>query len=245
MQVGTNVIKCHHVLGHGWQDLSQGFVSSCNPYFIQLIRLAWSSALYRMASAMSFNSALVLAPGFSTASGVFPDEGTLLQPAALANVSFGQGELTATPIHIAQMTASVVNGGSVYPARLLAGQVSTDGYITPEDEEPPIRLYSGQTAAALREMMCRVVEDGTGATARPEKGGAGGKTGTAETGWLSADGSTMVQSWFTGFYPAQDPQFVITVVSEDAGNSKKQAAPVFKVICDELYRLYIDKSDDR
>lgn len=237
LTVGTNVIKCHYLLGHGEQHLTEGFVNSCNPYFIQLVRMVGPTALYRMASAMSFDTALTLTEGLTTASAVFPSMETLLQPTALANVSFGQGELTATPLHIAQMTASVVNGGTVIPSRIVLGTVDAAGHMAVAESEPPIRLYSTATASALRDMMRKMVESDSGTPARPAIGGAGGKTGTAETGWKLEDGSTMVQSWFTGFYPADDPQYVITVLSEDAGRSKKTAAPVFKAICDELQRM--------
>ncbi len=237
LPVGANVIKCHHILGHGWQDLTAGFVNSCNPYFIQLIQQVKGRPLYRLASAMSFDSALTLTAGYTTASAVFPTEEELNQATALANVSFGQGELSATPLHIAQMTASVVNGGTVVPSRLVLGRVDKEGRFTAAETEPPVRLYSKNTAARLREMMCKAVLSGTGADARPSVGSAGGKTGTAETGWVLEDGTTMVQSWFTGFYPADDPDYVITVLSEDAGRSKKNASPVFKAICESLANL--------
>ena len=232
--VGANVIKCHQLFGHSRQDMQQGFINSCNPYFIQLMQLVGGTPLYRMATAMSFNSALKLMDNYSTAPAVFPSESELLQPTALANVSFGQGALVATPVHIAQMTAAVANGGTVRPTRLLMGTVDRYGNLDVAKEEPPITLFSPSTAEKLRSMMIRVVEEGTGVNARPQTGGAGGKTGTAETGWLLENGSTMVQSWFTGFYPADSPRYVITVLSEDVRTTKKQSAPVFQKICDEL-----------
>ncbi len=237
IRVGANVIKCHHVLGHGTLDLTGGFVQSCNPYFIQLIKQAGGAALYRMATAFGFNTALTLAPDYQTAAAVFPEPAELLQPTALANVSFGQGKLTATPVHIAQMTAAVVNGGVVRPARITYGAVTVNGEVIPSSENPPMTLFSPTVAAQVRGMMTAMIEDKVGEAARPQTGGAGGKSGTAETGWKTQSGDTMVQSWFTGFYPAEDPKYIVTVVSEDAETSKKTAAPVFKVICDALARL--------
>ncbi len=237
LRVGANVIKCHHVLGHGTLDLTGGFVQSCNPYFIQLIKQAGGASLYRTATAFGFNTALTLAPDYRTAAAVFPEPAELLQPTALANVSFGQGKLTATPMHIAQMTAAVVNGGAVRPLRLVYGTVTVNGETIAASPNPPMTLFSPAVAKQVRTMMTSVIEDPIGEAARPETGGAGGKSGTAETGWLAENGRTMVQSWFTGFYPAEDPRYVITVVSEDAETSKKTAAPVFKAICDALSRL--------
>ncbi len=244
LRVGRNVINCHHTLGHGRQTLSAAFINSCNPYYIQLVRQAGSSHLYRMATSLGFGSSLTLCDGYTTAASVFPTAGELLQPTTLANVSFGQGSLTATPLHIAQLTASVVTDGSFYPLRLVKATVDAVGNQTEMPLKAPVRLYSGSNAALLREMMRGVVEEGNGKAARPNYGGAGGKTGTAETGWKTENGSLMIQSWFTGFYPAENPQYVVTVLSEDAETTDCQAAPVFKTVCDELYKL-LDKSTNK
>ena len=241
LRVGTNVIRCHHTLGHGTQTLRTAFINSCNPYYIQLAREAGSSNLYRMATSLGFGSSLHLADGYATAPSVFPTATELLQPAALANLSFGQGSLTATPLHIAQMTAAVVTGGSFHPLRLVKSTIAADGDESEIPLEPPVRLFSESNATIVREMMCGVVEEGNGKSAKPDHGGAGGKTGTAETGWRTEEGALMVQSWFTGFYPAENPRYVITVLSEDSETTQQQAAPVFKAVCDELYKS-LDKS---
>ena len=49
-------------------------------------------------------------------------------------------------------------------------------------------------------------------------------------------GKEVVQSWFAGYYPADDPQYVITVLSENGGTDGKTAAPLFAAICDELFK---------
>ena len=84
--------------------------------------------------------------------------------------------------------------------------------------------------------MQYVVENGTGQAAAPRVGGAGGKTGTAQTGWVGEDGETMVQNWFTGFYPLDEPQYVITLLAEDSKRTGESTAPVFAELCDALYR---------
>ena len=91
-------------------------------------------------------------------------------------------------------------------------------------------------------MMIEVVENGTGTAAKPKVGGAGGKTGTAQTGWAAENGETMVQNWFTGFYPADNPQYVITLLAEDSGRTGESTASVFASLCDSLYRMgYIEE----
>lgn len=236
MRVGANVIRCHRATGHGILDLTGGFVQSCNPYFIQLIREVGGAALYRVASAFGFHTSLTLAPAYTTATATFPEPAELLQPTALANVSFGQGKLTATPVHVAQMTAAMVNDGVVRPARVVYGSVTVNGETIASSEYPPMTVCSAATAAQVRGMMVAMIEDTVGEAARPQTGGAGGKSGTAETGWRTQSGETMVQSWFTGFYPADRPRYVITVVAEDSETTEKTAAPAFREICDILSR---------
>lgn len=237
LTVGENRVKCHHILGHGLLDLCGGFVQSCNPYYIQLMQLCGGAPLYRTACLLGFDSPVLLADGYSTARATIPDEQTLSQESVLANVSFGQGDLLASPLHVAQMTACVVNGGFYYRPNLYAGTVDVSGNLTPINTEAPVRVCSASSAAIVKDMMVEVVENGTGTAAKPKVGGAGGKTGTAQTGWIGEDGETMVQNWFTGFYPADNPQYVITVLAEDSGRTGESTASVFASLCDSLYRM--------
>ncbi len=237
LTVGENRVKCHHILGHGLLDMCGGFAQSCNPYYIQLMQLCGSAPLYRTACLLGFDSPILPAEGYSTARATIPNEQTLSQESVLANVSFGQGDLLASPIHVAQMTACVVNGGFYYRPNLYAGAVDVSGNLTPSETEPPVRVCAASSAAIVKDMMIAVVENGTGTAAKPKVGGAGGKTGTAQTGWVGDDGETMVQSWFTGFYPADDPQYVITVLAEDSGRTGESTASVFALLCDSLYRM--------
>ncbi len=236
--VGSNRIKCHYILGHGTLDLLGAFAKSCNPYFIQLSQLTSASPLYRYASMMGFDSPLLLTEGWLTDRATLPTETELTQPTRLANTSMGQGDLLATPVHVNAMTACVANNGMYHRPNVYLGTVDVLGTLKEEQADPPSRICSPATAAALREMMRRVVTDGTGKDAEPAVGGAGGKTGTAETGWRTEDGKeTMVHSWFTGYYPESNPQYAITVLAEDADTTGEATAPVFKELCDRLYRM--------
>ena len=237
-QVGSVTFHCHNRLGHGTLDMHGGFTQSCNPYFIQLMQQAGGRALYHMAVALGFDRSLILAEGYKTARAILPSETELLSPAAVANLSFGQGSLLGTPVHVAQMVAAVVNDGQVIRPTILKGYMDTEGRFTEESVSPPQYAFSAETAQVLRELMIETVEEGTGQSARPTEsaGMAGGKTGTAETGWETED-KPVVQSWFGGFYPAESPRYVIAVVAEDSNNTQGKSAPVFKKICDELFML--------
>ncbi len=237
LKVGQNRIKCHHVLGHGTLDMCGGFANSCNPYYMQLMSLTGGYPLYRTACLLGFGSPIILANGYATARATLPSENTFSMETALANLSFGQGDLLASPIHVAQMTACIVNSGKVYRPNIYKGTVDAVGNLAAVDAEPPVQVCSATTANRIKQMMVSVVEEGTGREAKPRVLGAGGKTGTAQTGWVVENGETMVQNWFTGFYPAEKPQYVITVLAEDSGRTGEATAPVFAKLCDALYRM--------
>lgn len=232
--VGQSTIRCHHRLGHGTLTLGDAFSRSCNPYFIRLSAETGGSRLYRYASLLGFDSPLFLMPGWATERATLPTLDD--NPVQLANVSIGQGDLLASPVHIAAMTACVAGGGVFRRPNLYHGTVDARGTLSPAARDPAARVCSEATADTLRRMMCAVMTDGTGASAAPTCGTAGGKTGTAETGWRTATGKTMVHSWFTGFYPADAPQLVVTVLAEDSETTGQTAAPVFKAVCDALCR---------
>ena len=236
VDVGGVTFHCHNRLGHGTLNMTQAFAQSCNPYFIRLAQKMGGQTLYTMAVELGFDRPVILAEGWKTARAVLPSETELMSPAAVANLSFGQGALMATPVHIAQLVAAVVNDGEIIRPTILKGTVDALGNLTEETVAPAQQAFSASTARTLREMMLTVVEEGTGRSARPFELGGGGKTGTAETGW-EQDGKEVVQSWFGGFYPAENPRYVVVVLAEDTDNTGGKSSPVYKQICEEITML--------
>ena len=239
--VGDTVFHCHQRLGHGNMTMPTAFAYSCNSYFIQLMRKSGGDSLWHLASRLQFNSPISLCDGFQTESATLPSQNALQSPAVLANLSFGQGELTATPIHIAQLVAAIANGGKLVSPHIVKGYVDETGTLS---ENTAIsanqQFFSETTASSLQEMMSGVLDEGgTGYAGRPLFGKAGAKTGTAETGWERGEGEKypVVQSWFAGYYPADNPQYAIVVLAENADNTGAKTAPVFKEICDRLYQM--------
>ena len=87
----------------------------------------------------------------------------------------------------------------------------------------------------LSVIVASVVIDGAGGRAEPRHLYAGGKTGTAQTGRYNGNGTEILNAWFCGFYPFDNPQYTICVMLNNGGESSYSAAPVFKKICDSLY----------
>lgn len=238
IDVAGHIFYCHFRPGHGTVDLKRALEISCNPYFINLGQIATGGRITSMARAIGFSRAAYFTEDLSTQSGTLPSEQELKNPAALANLSFGQGSLTATPIQIAQMISSVANGGYAVTPRLVEGY--TDDGVSIYEHLPVYasnRVFSESTSDILREYMVANVEEGSGVNAKPLRGKAGGKTASAQTGIYLTPGvedSEIVHAWFAGFYPADVPQYAIVILVEDGESGSDVAAPIFKKIADAI-----------
>lgn len=220
---------------HGEEDMKSAVANSCNTYFVHLMQQVPPEKFLAMAKSLGFGSSCTLAPGMESATGSLPSLSDLFVPRTLANFSFGQGVLTATPLQIAAMVNAIASGGVYTQPTLTAGTVNEDKSFAERFSVPAgQRVMSAQTASLLRDFMKASVDYGTSERGKPNYGTAGAKTATAQTG-VFEDGEELVESWYTGFYPYEDPKFVITVFAEGGDGGGRTCGPVFCEIADGLY----------
>lgn len=141
------------------------------------------------------------------------------------NLSIGQGDVLATPLQIALMTASVVNGGTLYEPHVVKAIVDP---VT--KRETPIASVvrradfmnpSHLTTVKLGMQDC--VKYGSCRALASLPISAGGKTGTAQ--WNSNKAN---HAWFTAFAPVERPQIVLTVMIEEGEEGSRTAVPVVR-----------------
>ena len=146
-------------------------------------------------------------------------------------MGIGQGDVTATPLQIARMTAAVANGGKLLTPHVVNEIVSPEGKtlrtIAPDSKELPLDRAN---LAVIRQGMHLSVLEGAGARAYTPGIDIAGKTGTAEF-TDPKTGKTLQHAWFTGFAPFNDPQVVVTVYY-DLGVGGDKAAPTAGKIFD-------------
>lgn len=226
IQINDWTFACHQHEGHGDVGLKEAFAQSCNSYFIALGQLLGYERIAEMAKRFGYGEELLLSDELKSSCGNVPkNDGAL----ALANFCIGQGALTASPLHVALMTAAIANGGVLPSPNLIKG-LYLDGELREEEAAVGTRILSEETAEILRQFCVYTVEEGTGQNAKPSVGSAGGKTASAQTGVIK-DGTEKLNVYFTGFYPAENPRYVITVFAEDGASGGKTCAPVFREIC--------------
>lgn len=230
-------INCHNLTGHGPLDQRTALEKSCNPYFVSLIQQVGGESVAYKAGELGFGRAIELAPGLISSAGSLPSFTDLAMPAETANLGFGQGKLSATPIQIAQLIAAIANGGDSVQPKLVAG-FTEDGKALSKatPSYSPVQVLDPDATQLVRQDMVSVVENGSGQKAKPDQLGAGGKTGSAQTGRYDENGSELVHAWFAGFFPAEDPQYAIVVLAEEMDSGGDYAAPVFAEICNEILK---------
>lgn len=219
---------------HGEMDLKSALTKSCNTYFYQLAAKTGADSIYRMAQSLGFGQPRRLSDGIVSDKGALPQLDALSrQPSALANFAIGQGDLMLSPLSLAALYEAIAGDGTSHAPTLIEGEVVNGKIVKAESDVAPTRVMKESTASQLRGYLINVVESGTGAVAKPESGGAGGKTATAETGW-EKDGRRVVHAWFCGFYPAESPKYVVVVLAEDGVGGGSTCGPVFKSIVDGI-----------
>jgi hypothetical protein len=185
------------------------FAKSCNTAFVRLAtdRLS-GSELAQAASRFGFGVAI--APGVPAVTSRFPVPQSSPE---LAMASFGQAQVTASPLEMASVAAAVDSGAWRAP-KLLDDQA----LATLDADQPEPRQLDQGVADTLRNLMRQVVTSGTAAGAGLPDGVAG-KTGTAEFG--SGDNQP-THAWFIGFRD----DLAVAVVVEGGGVGGEVAAPI-------------------
>jgi len=225
IDVNGVIFSCNDGTAHGEVGMAEAVASSCNCYFVALGREVGADRLYAMADSARVGKSTHLAPNMATEKGNLPSLEELSSATEFANLCFGQGKLLVTPLQVAAYTAAIANGG-VYNDLSLVLRVGDESYNSPSSSV----IMSEGGAKVLTEHLTAAVSEGTGYMAALPFCEAAGKTGTAET-------NSGVIGWFSGFFPADDPQYVITVMAEGAGYGFSSAAPVFSAVAEGIWEL--------
>lgn len=151
----------------------------------------------------------------------------------IGRTAIGQARLLTTPLQMAQVAASVANGGILMRPVIATRALDADGRTTLENE-PRVqsRVMSRATAEQITAMMQKVVQEGTGTAAALQGIDVAGKTGTAEID-IARD---IAQPWFIAFAPADRPRVAIAVTIERVvgGFGGTDAAPIAKAVMESL-----------
>ncbi len=200
-------IRCHKTTGHGSETFTQGIMNSCNPVFITVgMRLGVEKFTYYFEHFGLLDRTGIDLPGEA---GTIMHKAENMGPVELATVSFGQS-FQITPIQLITTVSMIVNGGTRVTPHLAVRTLSGNGEVVETfTYAEETNLVSEETSQTVRELLEKVVSEGTGKNGYVEGFSVGGKTATSQT---LPRGSGKYIASFIGFAPAEDPQVIALVI---------------------------------
>lgn len=157
---------------------------------------------------------------------------------SLASMSIGY-ELNITVLQAVSAYAAIANDGVRVKPHIIK-EIQQEGKVISRIEAEKTQIVSAEVAKNLRQMLAKVVTNGTAKRAQLNGYTSAGKTGTA---WkydakLKKYNENKYVASFVGFAPADNPSVVIAVVLDEpqggARDGGQVSAPVFKQIAEQI-----------
>jgi len=239
--VGANEFKCATYLkgGHGNVDFMSAFASSCNTFFInQMVNRDFSKLIETADKFGMGKNTGIEKQGINESKGTLPDATKWFSQGDIANSAIGQGKVTATPVQVAGFAAIIASGGVRYETSIVDCVLdSQENVIKSFKNQGSERVISEATALKIKSMMGLVTgENGTGKKANVDEfGGAGCKTGTAQSG-QKINGKEIMHGWITGFFPYDNPKYAMSVFIDNVDNGTSSPSSIFGDIAREILK---------
>jgi peptidoglycan glycosyltransferase len=212
-------------------SLETALILSCNIPYAELAMKLGSNVIKAQAEKYGFNQSFTVP--MRTSPSEYPGYSSLDK---VAMSGFGQADDKATALQMAMNSAAISNGGVVMRPNLIGSVLTPDLQVRESFKATQLgTATSAKTADEIAATMVKDVSEGVASNARIDGVKVGGKTGTAQGG--SNDPYTL---WFTGFAPANDPQFAVAVVVDNggglgqSGNGNSVAAPIAKKVLEAV-----------
>ncbi len=239
-QFGDRFFKCLHV--HGSVNVTTAIEKSCNTFFYQLVLKIgldkWAEYSYRFGFGKKSNIDIP-----EDSPGILPTRkyydkafGVDRWPKGiLVSLGIGQGELSVTPIQLAQYAALFANFGKSAKPHFLKGYIetSTGKFVEVNPKTFDINI-SSKSFDVVRYAMFKVVNGaGTAGNIRLPDINIAGKTGTSQN--PHGDDHAV----FIGFAPYENPKIAIAVIVENVGFGSVHAAPIAR----DVIKAYLQKNN--
>ncbi len=249
--------------GHGWVDLHRAIVESCDVYFYQLGQRLGIDRIAQYARVLGLGEKTGI-PLDNEKGGLIPDTnwkkrrfGQPWFPGETPSVAIGQGYVNVTPLQMANLMATVANGGTLYRPWFVRRIESLDGALIREYGPEAIRSLNLKetTLERVRSALKDVVNSGsgTGGQARSKLVEIAGKTGTAQVVEMhgkivkSEHLSYFIRdnAWFVAYAPAENPEIAVATLIEHGGHGASAAAPLAKRVIEKYFDLQNHASELR
>lgn len=232
-------VVIHDIKAHGRIDMTRVIADSCNVGMVMSVEKSDPLQTWSFLRRCGFGSLSgIEIPGEESGLMTAPSQWRGSVP---ATISIGHG-IGVTPLQLAVAISAIANGGRIMKPFIVSEVLSKEGNIIYAGKPTVVtEVFSHETARWLRSAMRKAVENGTGKNADHPGSSVGGKTGTAQ---VPGSGGYVKGSYtpsFAGFWPSEDPEFVLLVVIGNPTSGDflggKVAAPVFRNIVMEIEQI--------
>ena len=231
MQYGNRYFRCWDKRGHGNLTLSGAIAKSCDVYFYQLgLKLTLARLI---AGGVDL--------GFYSKTGIdLPEERRPRFPESLDyftrkyGKNWSQSIVLSLAIGQADNSQTILNMARFYTALATDGRAARPQVVRGKPERDQVIKLTPQQLDLVRGALVGVVEGGTASASAIKGVQLAGKTGTAQTGTLDAQGRELDHAWFVGFAPAEDAKIVVAVMIEFGGHGTRAAAIASSIIANYL-----------
>lgn len=227
---------------HGSTNIHRAIEQSCNVFFYDVGRQVGNSAYNEVANKLGL--AVKTGIEINEETGYLTNEATAIRLGVEWNplgdtcqAAIGQKETMITPIQLATYGMTLANKGVRYKTHLVSSIRDYNTGAVVEEIKPVIESQLPDKNNAYAD-----IETGMVMTAQTHSGGfltnypytIALKTGTAETGKLTAEGKKLYNSAMVAYGPVEDPELAIGIIVEN-GNYGVQLAEMVKDIFDSYY----------
>ncbi|NAY92135.1 penicillin-binding protein 2 [Muricauda sp. JGD-17] len=256
--VGNTLRGCH--CGGGTRDMNTGIYRSCNAYFAGTFRKIY--AKYATTDEgmdvwekhmKSFGLGDYLGTDLPTGSpGRIPSKeyydraygDNRWASSFIISNSIGQGEVAATPLQLANMTAAIANRGYYYTPHVIKN-IGNKGSIDPKFTEPNYTTIDRKHFEPVVEGMANVYKYGTAKWLQVPEIEIAGKTGTVEN-FVRINGERMQltdHSVFVAFAPVENPKIAIAVYIENGYYGARYAGHIASLLIEKYIKGEITRKD--
>ena len=263
MAFGNRVFRDWKKQGHGAVDLHKGIVQSCDVYFYQLGQRIGIDRIAKYARALGLGEKTGVALD-DEKPGLIPDSewkkkrfGQPWFPGETPSAAIGQGYITVTPLQMANLMATVANGGTLYRPWFVRRVESLEGTLIREYGPEKIRSLElkENTLKHVRSALAAVVNSGSGTGGRAKSTivEIAGKTGTAQVVEMrgayvkSEQLSYFIRdhAWFVAYAPAENPVIAVAILVEHGGHGGSAAGPLAKKVIEKYFSLQNNPPDSK
>jgi penicillin-binding protein 2 len=228
---------------NGWTDMRKAIAVSSDIYFYQIgggfpgqrglgiEKIEKYARMFGLGSSISNNY-------FSGKAGVIPNQewkkenfdGDIWRLGDTYHTAIGQYGFQITPIQAVRAVCALANGGYLVTPTLVMASTTSEytvqgvtsdpsvlsnfGLENQKKEVNKIAITNANYFKVIREGMRMTVTDGTMKSLNVPYVKVAGKTGTAQLGTLKK----YINSWSTGFWPAEKPRYAFAVMLEKGPN---------------------------